>query len=89
VILEAMAAGLPIVSTRVGGVSEVAPEGATAWLCEPGNAADLAAAMIGAAESPDLAAMGEAARRLALANYGIAQMSQKYERLYQDLLGNG
>jgi len=69
-----MAAGLPIVSTRVGGVSEVAPEGATAWLCEPGNAADLAA-------------MGEAARRLAVANYGIAQMSHRYEELYRGLLG--
>jgi len=87
VILEAMAAGLPIVSTRVGGVSEVAPEGATAWLCEPGNAADLAAAMLRAAGSADLAAMGEAARRLAVANYGIAQMSHRYEELYRGLLG--
>lgn len=87
VILEAMAAGLPIVSTRVGGVSEVAPEPATSWLCEPGSVADLAHIMLQAAESPELAGMGDAARRLALANYGIAQMSCCYERLYTTLLG--
>jgi glycosyltransferase involved in cell wall biosynthesis len=86
VILEAMAAGLPIVSTRVGGISEVAPEHTTSWLCEPGNAADLARAMLQAAESPALAAIGDAARRLALANYGIAQMSHHYEQLYTNLL---
>jgi glycosyltransferase involved in cell wall biosynthesis len=86
VILEAMAAGLPIVSTRVGGVPEVAPEPDTAWLCEPGSVAALAGAMLQAAESPKLAAMGEAARRLALAHYGIAQMSHRYEQLYASLL---
>ncbi|HEY2011963.1 MAG TPA: glycosyltransferase [Bryobacteraceae bacterium] len=86
VILEAMAAGLPIVSTRVGGVPEVAPESEVAWLCEPGNAADMSRAMLQAAESTELAARGAAARRLAIANYGTAAMSRNYEALYQRLL---
>ena len=60
VILEAMAAGLPIVSTRVGGITEVAPEGTAAWFAEPGNPASLANALRQAASS-DLAAVGRAA----------------------------
>lgn len=88
VVLEAMAAGLPIVSTRVGGIAEVAPEPEVAWLCEPGSTADLARAMLQAAGSPDLAARGAAARRLALAHYGTAAMSRSYENLYRSLLGS-
>jgi glycosyltransferase involved in cell wall biosynthesis len=85
VILEAMAAGLPIVSTRVGGVPEVAPENTTAWLCEPGDPATLAEAMLRAAGSPALAAMGAAARRLAIANYGSDRMALRYQSLYEKL----
>lgn len=85
-ILEAMSAGLPIVSTRVGGVAEVAPEKTVAWFCEPGNQADLARAMLLAGQSAQLPAMGDSARRVAAARFGIAQMSRAYEQLYQKLL---
>ena len=59
VILEAMAAGLPVVSTRVGGVREVAPEGDVSVLCVPGSASDLAEAMYQAATACDLVRMGK------------------------------
>ncbi len=88
VILEAMAAGLPIVSTRVGGVTEVAPEQLFPWMCEPGNAEAMAEAMLCAASSTQLAAIGNAARELAAANYGIGHMSGRYLQLYGKLLGN-
>ncbi|MCI4332524.1 MAG: glycosyltransferase family 4 protein [Thermoplasmata archaeon] len=45
VLMEAMAAGLPIVATRVGGVPEVVTEGENALLCPPNDPASLAAAL--------------------------------------------
>jgi glycosyltransferase involved in cell wall biosynthesis len=86
VILEAMAAGLPVVSTRIGGVPEVALETLFPWFAEPGNPDDLADAMLRAAESPDLAAVGCQARDLARARYSLEEMSRNYMALYQKLL---
>ena len=44
-VLEAMAAGLPVVASRVGGVPEQVSEGETGLLVEPGDSGDLAAAL--------------------------------------------
>jgi glycosyltransferase involved in cell wall biosynthesis len=88
VILEAMAAGLPIVSTSVGGVPEVLPK-ESSWLCPPGDVEALAGAMLQAIESGDLRERGEASRRVAAAGYGIEQMARRYEELYGRLLPGG
>jgi glycosyltransferase involved in cell wall biosynthesis len=85
VILEALAAGLPIVSTDVGGIPEVLSK-ESAWLCPPGDADALAAAMLEAVASSDLRERGEAARRLAAASYGLDRMAARYEDLYRRLL---
>ena len=85
VILEAMAAGLPIVSTGVGGIPEVLPK-ESAWLCPPGDAGALADAMLQAVACKDLRERGEAARRLAAASYGLEHMAARYEDLYRRLL---
>lgn len=85
VILEAMAAGLPIVSTRVGGVPEVAPEGDVAWYAPIGDNVTLARLMVEAAQSGKLPAMGAKARRIALARYGIEHTQKQYEALFAEV----
>jgi glycosyltransferase involved in cell wall biosynthesis len=88
VVLEAMAAGLPVVSTRVGGVPEVAPEGSVAWYCESGDIRGLADAMRQAAAA-DLAAAGDRAFELAAERFGIASMEARYAELFRSSLSGG
>jgi polysaccharide biosynthesis protein VpsI len=54
-VLEAMSAGLPVVSTPVGGIPEAVVEGVTGLLVQPGNEQSLAAALIKLLLDPDLA----------------------------------
>ncbi len=88
VILEAMGAGLPVISTRVGGVPEVAPEGETAWYCEPGNAEALADLILTAAQSGELERRGAQAKARAMATLSIEAAQHNYESLFRQLLGN-
>jgi glycosyltransferase involved in cell wall biosynthesis len=84
VILEAMAAGLPVVSTRVGGVSEVAPEGDVSVLCAPRSAIELAEAMYRAATACDLARMGRRAREIAIEKFSLDHMWRSYQTVYAE-----
>ncbi len=66
VIAEAMAAGLPVVSTSLAGIPEMVQDGTTGLLCEPGDEAGLADALARLASEPETrAAFGAAGRRLA------------------------
>ncbi len=85
-VLEAMAAGLPIVSTRVGGIPEVAPENAVAWYCPPGDPVELARAMMEAAMAPNIEAMGKTASEIARTRFDIFAMANQYDSLYRELL---
>ena len=85
-ILEAMAAGLPIVSTRVAGVPEAAPEGTVARYAPVGDAQALAAAMIETAGDPNIASRGAYGCELVCTRFTIERMWKEYESLFQSLL---
>jgi len=88
VILEAMAAGLPVVATRVGGVPELVEPGVTGWLVPPGDAPALAAALgqvLSDAEARG--AMGRTARQRAVDDFSLEAMARQYETMLDRLLG--
>jgi glycosyltransferase involved in cell wall biosynthesis len=67
-VVEAMAAGLPVVASRVGQIQELVADGRTGRLVPPGDAAALAAALAELAARPERRAeLGAAARRTVLA----------------------
>ena len=82
VVPEAMAAGLPIVTTAVGGLPSVVDDGATGSLV-PIDATMLGAALGRLADDPDRArAMGVRARQVALERYSADRMVEAYLALY-------
>ncbi|HLJ22580.1 MAG TPA: glycosyltransferase [Candidatus Acidoferrales bacterium] len=85
-VLEAMAAGLPIVSTNVGGVSEAAPEGAAAAYSPPHHPLALAQALQSVLDPQRLKSMGRAAQRIALRSFTLEAMTEEYQTVYETLL---
>lgn len=72
-VLEAMASGVPLVTTRVGQASELVCDGENGWLVDVGDAEALAGRLEQVAGADDLEAVLAAARRMAEANSYEAQ----------------
>ena len=86
-VMEAMAAGLPVVSTAVGGVPELVREGETGLLVPSEDAEALAQAIQALVDDPARRqAMGAAARQHAVAHFDIRHTVRGYEQLYEALL---
>jgi glycosyltransferase involved in cell wall biosynthesis len=86
-LLEAMAVGLPVLTTRVGGNPEVVLDGQTGRLVAPGSPSELADAMVTMCHEQDLwATMGLLGRQRVEQHFEIRNMIRAYESLYRELL---
>ena len=88
-ILEAMAAGKPVVATRVGGIPEFVVHGQTGLLVEPGNATALAEAIGSLLQDPERAkGMGMRGHARALAGFQMSAVVRRHEQVYEACLAN-
>ena len=88
VLMEAMASGLPVIATRVGGVPDVVEQGQTGWLVSPGDFEGIAAMVAQVLSRPvDRERMGRDARTRALARFSLADSVGQTDRLLSRLAG--
>ncbi|MDP8223575.1 MAG: glycosyltransferase [Candidatus Lernaella stagnicola] len=83
-ILEAMSAGLPVVSPGVGDVPKAVVNGENGFLIPPQNPDELAEALAGLlTDANQRAAFGEAGRSVWAARYSVGHMMGEYEAIYE------
>ena len=89
-LFEYMAMGKGIVASRLGQIGEVLVDQETALLTEPGDAQQLAAAILRLSRSRELRErLGVAARRAAIAEHTWKHNAQRVLNAYRDLFGGG
>ncbi len=82
VVIEAMAMGLPVVGTRVGGIPELIEHGRTGILVDPGDPKGLADALVTLLTDTDRArAMGQAGRERVLAHHSLEYMVSRTQEV--------
>jgi glycosyltransferase involved in cell wall biosynthesis len=85
-LIEAMAAGRPVVATRVGGVSDVIEDGRTGLMAPAADAAAVAASISSILEAPNLARNLVRRGREASARFGLERLADELTDLYGELL---
>jgi glycosyltransferase involved in cell wall biosynthesis len=84
-IVEAYAAGVPVIASRLGSLAEVVKDGETGLLFNPGDVQDLMAKLRWAEANPDaMRVMGQAARRTYEALYTPLRNYEQLVRIYED-----
>ena len=86
-IIEAMACGLPVIGTRLGGIPEVIEEKANGLLCTPGNPEELAAAIEKLINDNKVRVeMGQVGRKIYEEKFTVVKMVENIESLYNELI---
>jgi len=87
-IMQAMACGLPVVSTTVGAIAEAVDDGVTGQVVPPRDVAALVAALSRLRDDPALRSrLGAAGHARALRDFGIDRMLDRMEAVFRDVLG--
>jgi glycosyltransferase involved in cell wall biosynthesis len=88
-LLEALACGVPVVTTNVGGIPYLVEEGQTALLVDPGNAEAMAAAAIQVLSNPDLAVLLRKNGLAVVQNYAWSKVREQWFSVYMGVLQGG
>src|SRR5439155_21992361 len=87
VLMGAMAGGVPVVATRVGGVAELVEDGVTGRVVSPGSSEDLASALAATWDDPRAAAArAEAATRRVRAEFDVRDSGRGMRALFERYL---
>jgi glycosyltransferase involved in cell wall biosynthesis len=87
VLIESMAAGVPVVATEVGGNPEIVEDGVTGLLIPPRDAGSLAQAIVFLLQNSEKAAfMGQEGRRRIASRFSLTRAVDETQRLYVSLL---
>ena len=90
VLLEAMACGLPVIATRVGGNPELVEHERSGWLVPAGDVAALAGRMEAVENNPEKAReVGRQALERINSRFTLERTVERYERLYESLVFSG
>jgi glycosyltransferase involved in cell wall biosynthesis len=87
-VLEAMAAGVPVIASNIGGIGDVIDDGVEGFLIVPGDVEALADRMLRIAGDDALVErMGRSARLRALRQFGIDRSAEAIWQIYRKVLG--
>ncbi len=88
VVLEAMAAGVPVVAAKVGGIPELVEEGVTGFFCDPLSQESMREAIQKALSEPSVTArLALNAKQRALQRFHPRIIAQRHLEIYQEVLG--
>jgi glycosyltransferase involved in cell wall biosynthesis len=87
---EAMAAGRPVVGTRVGGLAEIIEDGVTGYLISPDDSTGFAAALVRVLSDPHEAAiMGQRGRKRVSEQFSSKRFAESFVEAYRYFMTGG